>query len=76
LRVKTDVENELLGLSRHLTKCPELKFDPNTEFKTPNFSAARLCQSIYQITPNNLEKPTTNMLNEKNLGINFCSSEK
>lgn len=73
--VKTDVENELLGLSRHLTKCPELKFDPNSKFETPNFSAARLCQSIYQITPNNLEKPTSNMLNEKNLGINFCQKQ-
>jgi hypothetical protein len=35
-----------------------------------------MCENIYYITPNNLEKPKTNMLNEKNLGINFCPMPK
>lgn len=73
---RADTESELYGLSRLGTKCPSLKFDPSKEFKYPEFSPARMCESIHNITPSNLEKPTSNMLNEKNLGINFCELPK
>lgn len=69
---RADVENELFGLSRPGTLCPSLKYDPTKEFKAPNLSPTAMCDSIYYITPSNLERPTSNMLNEKNLGINFC----
>ena len=72
---RADVENELYGLSRLGTKCPSLKFDPSKEYKNPDLSPTKLCENIYYITPNNLEKPKTNMLNDLNLGINFCSSK-
>jgi hypothetical protein len=71
--VRADTENELYGLNRPGTKCPSLKYDPKNEFNNPKFSPARMCESIYLITPNNLEKPTSNMLNESNLGINSCN---
>ena len=70
---KVNTESELLGLSRPNTKCPGLKFKAFSEFDNAPLSAAKMCESIYYITPNNLEKPTTNMLNEKNLAVNFCS---
>ncbi len=69
---RADVENELFGLTRPNSKCPGKKFDPTVEFKNPNLSATKMCESIYYITPNNLEKPTTNMINEQNLGVNYC----
>jgi hypothetical protein len=73
---RADTESELYGITRLGTKCPSLKFDPNTNFKYPELSPARMCENIYYITPNNLEKPTTNMLNEKNLGLNSCVMPK
>jgi hypothetical protein len=66
---RANVENELYGLSRLNTKCPSLKFDPNKEFKYPDLTPNKLCESIYYITPNNLEKPKTNMLNEENIRV-------
>ena len=69
---RADVENELHGLSRPGTLCPSLKYNPNNNFKTPDFSPPAMCENIHYITPNNLEKPNSTMLNEKNLGINFC----
>ena len=69
---RADVENELYGLSRPGSLCPSLKYDPTKEFKLPEFSPNKMCENIHYITPNNLEKPKSNMLNEKNLGINFC----
>lgn len=61
---RANVENELYGLNRQNTKCPEGKYNPNnSDFKSPDFSPNILCQSIYYLTPTNLEKPTTNMLN-------------
>lgn len=69
---RSNVENELFGLNRLGTKCPSFKFNPATDFKPAELSPAKMCESIYHITPNNLEKPKTNMLNEKNLGVNFC----
>jgi hypothetical protein len=66
---RADVENELFGLNRTNTKCPTGKFDPVADFKNPDLSPNKLCESIYYITPNNLVKPTSNMLNEDNLVI-------
>ena len=70
---KTDTESELLGLTRPSTKCPSLKFDGTKKFNNVKFSPAIMCQGIYQLTPNNLVRPTTNMLDDKKLGINFCT---
>lgn len=70
---RADTESELYGLNRPSTLCPSLKYDPTKQFKNPEFSPAKMCESIYYITPNNLEKPTTNMLNEQKLGLNFCN---
>ena len=69
---RADVENELYGLTRLVTLCPSLKYDPTKEFKVPDFSPTAMCENIHYITPSNLEKPKSNMLNEDNLGINFC----
>ena len=73
---RADVESELYGLNRLGTKCPQLKFDPSKEFKYPELSPAKMCENIHHITPNNLERPKTNMLNEKNLGLNVCQVAK
>jgi hypothetical protein len=73
---RADVENELHGLTRRGTKCPSLKFNPDDKFKYAELSPAKMCENIYHITPNNLEKPTSNLLNEQNLGINFCQVPK
>jgi hypothetical protein len=73
---RADVENELFGLTRSNSKCPGKKYDPSVEFKNPNVSDPRLCESIYHITPNNLEKPTTNMLNNSNLGKILCENNQ
>ena len=72
---RADVESELHGLNRPGSDCPSLKFDPTKPFNNPAFSPPIMCQSIYGITPSNLVNPTTNMLNEKNLGINSCSKK-
>ncbi len=73
---RADAESELYGLTRQNSKCPSLKFDPSKGYKGPELSPTRMCENIYHITPNNLEKPTSNMLNDKNLGINFCQAHK
>jgi hypothetical protein len=66
---RADVENELFGLKRVNSKCPSLKFDPVADYKNPDLSPNKLCESIYFLTPNNLVKPTSNMLNEDNLSL-------
>lgn len=53
---RTNVENELNGLARLNTKCPENKYSPNMEFDNPKLSNPRLCESIHYITPNNIPK--------------------
>ena len=63
---RADVENELYGLTRPGTLCPSLKYDPTKLFKNPSFSPPTMCANIYYITPNNIEKPTSNMLNNNN----------
>lgn len=67
---KTNTESELLGLTRPNSKCPEKKYQAESTFKNMPLSAAKMCDSIYYITPNNLEKPTSNMINEKKLAAN------
>ena len=67
--IRAEIENELYGLNRQGTLCPTLKYDPFKNYKSPNLSPNRMCENIYYITPNNLEKPKTNMLNERNLGL-------
>jgi hypothetical protein len=73
---RADTESELYGINRQSSLCPSLKFDPTNEYLNPDFSPPKMCENIYYITPNNLEKPTTNMLNEKNLGLNSCLMPK
>ncbi len=73
---RTVTESELFGITRQASNCPEKKFQANSNFKNAPLSAARMCDSIYYITPNNLEKPTSNMLNEKNLAINTQSCHR
>jgi hypothetical protein len=60
---RADVESELYGITRPGSLCPSLKFDPLKNFKNPAFSPPTMCANIYYITPNNIEKPTNNMLN-------------
>jgi hypothetical protein len=57
---KTEVESELLGINRPATKCDSLKYNPKNKAPYLPLSAARMCDSIYYITPNNIEKPTSN----------------
>ena len=66
---RADVESELYGMTRPGTLCPSLKYDPNKGFKNPAFSPPLMCSNIYYITPNNIEKPTNNMLNNND---KFC----
>jgi len=61
-KCRTDVENELYGITRLGTLCPSMKYDPNKSYNHPKFSPPKMCENIYYITPNNLEKPTSNML--------------
>jgi hypothetical protein len=64
---RTDVENELYGLSRLNTKCPEYKYKAESEFNNPKLSVPRLCESIHYITPSNIDRNITNMLpNQEN----------
>jgi hypothetical protein len=70
--VRADVESELLGLPRPNSKCPTNQYDPSKPYNKPDFSPPTMCQSIYYITPSNLTKPTSNLLNEANLTTNFC----
>ena len=67
------VESELFGINRQNTLCPSGKYDPKASIPNEPLTPARLCQSIYYITPNNLEKPKTNMLNDLNLTLNATS---
>ena len=73
---RADTESELYGINRLGSLCPSLKYDPTKKFNNPDLSPAKMCENIYYITPNNLEKPTSNMLNEQNLGLNSCVMNK
>jgi len=76
LDTRADVENELFGLTRPNSKCPSKKFDPMAGYVNPNHTPPQMCQSIYHITPNNLVKPTTNLLNENNLALQGCDANQ
>jgi hypothetical protein len=73
---RADTESELHGLTRPNTKCPSLKYDMAQGFQNPSLTPAKTCENIYYITPNNLEKPTSNMLNEKNLAVDTRKKEQ
>jgi hypothetical protein len=71
-----DVESELWGLTRPGTLCSSGKYQQGSKTAYEDLSPARMCDSIYYITPNNLEKPKTNMLNENNLKLLATSRNK
>ena len=66
---RADVENELYGLNRLGSLCPSLKYNPDNNFKGTNFSPPKMCENIHYITPNNIEKPLVNMLDNKKIGF-------
>jgi hypothetical protein len=61
---RATVESELQGITRTNTQCPSLKYDPKKYYRGVDFSPPIMCDNIYYITPNNLEKPKTNMLRD------------
>ena len=70
--VKSDVESDLRGQNRRNTKCPSDKYPAFSGAAAP-FTPQITCQNIYNITPSNLEKPTTNGLKDLNsYGQNMC----
>lgn len=69
---RADMSSELSGRTRLNSNCPTKKFNPASGFKPVDVSPQTMCQSIYNLTPNNIVKPKTNMLNESALGVNFC----
>ena len=66
---RTITENELYGIVRKNSLCPSEKFNPNTVFKPPEFSPNSVCEGIHRMTPTNLVKPVSNMLNNPDLGM-------
>jgi len=70
--IRSDIESDLKGQTRVGSKCPSEKFPVNSNNAAP-FTPAVTCQSIYDITPNNLIKPTNNGLKDINsYGQNMC----
>jgi hypothetical protein len=70
--IRSEIESDLKGQSRVGSKCPSEKFPNNANTASP-FTPAITCQGIYDITPNNLVKPTTNGLKDINsYGQNVC----
>jgi len=65
---KVDVESELFGITRLQSDCPEKKYNPNKPGATANFTPARVCDTIYYITPTNMKMPTSNGFDDKKLG--------
>ena len=74
LDTRATVENELYGLDRLNTLCPERKYNAHSAYKNPGFTPPRLCEKIYYLTPNNMSKPTTNMLNNEFYTLNTSCS--
>ena len=72
---KTDVESELYGLTRQQSRCPDKKYNPNKPGPKVDFTPAAVCDTIYYITPTNMKMPTSNGLNEKILGTNWCPAK-
>jgi len=74
--IKSDIESDLKGQTRIGSKCPIEKYPANAANATP-FTPQITCQGIYNITPNNLVKPTTNGLKDLNsYGQNMCPINK
>jgi hypothetical protein len=71
--LRADMSSELSGRTRPNSNCPMKKFNPNDGFKPAAISPPSMCQSIYHMTPNNIQKPKSNMLNEGVLGKLFCN---
>ena len=69
---RATTENELYGLNRLNSLCPDKKFNPNDKYKHTNFSPTKICESIHYITPCNIVKPTCNMLNNINTSIKLA----
>lgn len=67
---KAIIENELYNLEKKTSLCASKKFN-SSDAKKFTHKPPTLCQSIYYITPNNLERPTDNGLNtiETNLDL-------
>lgn len=70
---KTSVESELYGLTREGSRCPSKKYNPKNPGAKADFTPARVCESVYYITPTNMKMPTSNGLNEISLGTNCCA---
>lgn len=69
---RSDIESDLKGQNRPNTKCPSDHYPANSGSAAP-FSPQITCQNIYNITPNNLVKPTTTGLKDLNsYGQNMC----
>lgn len=70
--LKVAVESDLKGQVRLGSKCPSKKFPDNMGFAAA-FTPAIACQSIYDITPTNIEKQTTTGLKDlSTYGQNMC----
>lgn len=70
--VRSDVESDLKGQTRKGSKCPSEKFPANIA-EVAALTPSITCQSIYNITPNNLIRPTNNGLKDLNsYGQNMC----
>jgi len=64
-------ENELYGLTKTSTKCPEKKYskEKGNEFTPIKLSPQIICQGIHHITPSNIDKPKSSMLKKLNTSI-------
>lgn len=70
--VRSDVESNLKGQTIIGSKCPSNQFPANLIPPAP-FTPMTTCQNIYNITPNNLVKQTTNGLKDlDSYGQNMC----
>jgi len=74
--IRSDIESDLKGQTRVGSKCPSEKYPAHLVGASP-FTPAITCQNIYEITPNNLVRPTTNGLKDLNMyGQNMCPIKK
>lgn len=61
--VRTEVESDLRGQTRHASKCPEEKY-PKNKVKAPAFSPARMCEHVHYLTPTGLKRPDSDGLKD------------
>jgi hypothetical protein len=70
--IRSDIESDLKGQTRLVSKCPSEKFPVNSSNASP-FTPPLTCHSIHNITPNNLVKPVNNGLKDfDSYGQNMC----